>query len=161
MRYLKNKIKESKPDFILGIGVAIGINKLRIEKLGLNYKYAKIPDNKGKKAKAEKIEEKGKLAYETGINVLDFVDSLKQKQIPCEISFNAGTYVCNYAYYNCLNYINRENNEKKNKEIKTLFIHIPASPKEVIELGINAPSFPIEFISKGLYETLKEKFDFD
>src|SRR6056297_3010036 len=92
---LKNKIQEFQPNFILGIGVAVGINKLRIEKLGLNYKYAKIPDNKGKTAKAEKIEEKGKLAYETDINVLDFVDSLTQKQIPCEISFNAGTYICN------------------------------------------------------------------
>lgn len=93
---LENKIQEFQPDFILGIGVEIGINKLKIEKIGLNYKHSNILDNRGKKAIAEKIYTSSELVYETDVDVIDFVNSLKQKQIPCEISFNQGTYICNY-----------------------------------------------------------------
>ncbi len=44
---LRNKIDSFKPDFILGLGVAMGVNKVKVEKIALNYKHAGIPDNNG------------------------------------------------------------------------------------------------------------------
>ena len=146
---LKNKIDDFNPEFILGLGVAMGINKVKIEKIGLNFKHAEIPDNEGIKIQSEKINANNQLAFETDIDILNFSDKLKERGIPAEISFHAGTYICNYAYYNCLNYLS-------DKKIKTLFIHVPASPKEVIELNANIASFPTNLIANGIFQILKE-----
>ncbi len=145
---LETELNSFKPDFILGIGVAMGGIRVRLEKIGLNYKHADILDNKGVKFTLEKINPKEKLAYETEVDVLKFSESLKSKGIPNEISFCAGTYICNYAYYNCLHYVN-------NKKIKTLFLHVPSSPKEAIELNLNISVFPTALIANALYEILK------
>ncbi|MCF7799132.1 pyroglutamyl-peptidase I [Candidatus Woesearchaeota archaeon] len=146
---LKEKIHEFNPEIVLGLGVAMGINKVKIEKIGLNFKHAEIPDNEGIKIQSEKISMNNSLAFETDIDILNFSDKLKEKGIPAEVSFHAGTYICNYAYYNCLSYL-------KDKKIKTLFIHVPASPKEVIELNSNIASFPTNLIAEGIFQILKE-----
>ena len=146
---LKNKITEFKPTFVLGIGVGRWTNRVKIEMIGLNYKHAEIPDNEGTKVSLEKINESKDLSYETKIDVLTFVDSLRNKEIPAETSFNAGTYVCNYVYYNCLEYFS-------NKDTKTLFIHIPISPKEAIKLNMNVATFPASLIANEIFNTLNE-----
>ena len=146
---LKTKIIDFKPTFILGLGVAIGINKIKVEKIGLNYKHADIPDNAGKKVNIKKINESKNLAYESKIDVLTFVNDLKNKEIPAEISFNTGTYVCNYVYYNCLEYTS-------DKNIKALFIHVPVSPKESIKSHLNVSSFPTDLIANELFNILNK-----
>ena len=146
---LKNRIIEFKPEFVLGIGVGIGINRVKIEMIGLNYKHSKIPDKEGTIFSMEKINESQDLSYETQIDVLAFVDSLRKKGIPAEISLNAGTYVCNYVYYNCLQYF-------LDKDAKTLFIHIPASPKEAIESNLNVATFPTSLIANEIFNTLNK-----
>ncbi|MBW6451681.1 MAG: hypothetical protein K0B02_03030 [DPANN group archaeon] len=44
---LKEKIDKFKPDFIIGFGFELGINMIKIEKIGLNFKHTKMPDNNG------------------------------------------------------------------------------------------------------------------
>lgn len=146
---LKNKIDEFKPDFVLGLGIAIELNKVRVEKIGLNYKHSEMPDNSGTKFADEKIIPSGELSFETTIDVLSFVNTLKNDGVPAEISFHTGTYICNYTYYSCLNYL-------FNKETKVLFIHVPASPKEVIELNADVASLPTGLIAEGIYQAVNE-----
>jgi len=141
---LKEKIDSFKPDFVLGLGAAVGRPKVSIEKIGLNYMHATIPDNAGKLATLEKINSEKPLAYETKFDVQALLDNLNKNLVPSEISFNADTYICNLHYYNCLDYL-------QNTNIKTLFIHVPASPKLVIEQNMRLPSFPTEPIAKALF----------
>lgn len=142
---LKEKINSFNPDFVLGLGVAVGRPKVSIEKIGLNYMHANVPDNSGKIYNLEKIDSSKPLAYETNFDVQDLLEHLNKNEVPSEISFNADTYICNYHYYNCLNYLQNTNK-------KTLFIHIPASFKLVIDMNIKVPSLPTELISKALFE---------
>lgn len=83
------------------------------------------------------------------IDVLAFVTSLKDKVIPVEISFHVGTYICNYIYYNCLQYLS-------DKNVNTLFIHVHVFPKKAIELDINVESFQNFLIAEAIFETLNE-----
>jgi pyroglutamyl-peptidase len=145
---LKDKIDSFNPDFVLGLGVAVGRPKLSIEKIALNYMHANVPDNSGKIFTLEKIDNTKPLAYETDFDVKNLLEYLNKNEVPSEISFNADTYICNYHYYNCLNYFQGTNKE-------TLFIHVPASTKLVIDMGIKAPNMPTDLIAKGLYEYLK------
>ena len=57
----------------------------------------------------------------------------------------AGTYICNNSYFNCLKLI-------KDDKMKTdaVFVHVPLSPKEVNQLGVDAPSFPPALIGNAL-----------
>ena len=83
------------------------------------------------------------LAYETTVDSKRLLEHLNQNHIPTELSFFADTYFCNYLYYNCLNYCNE-------KDIRTIFLHIPLSPEEVINLNANLPSFPSDKIISAL-----------
>ncbi|MEA3248717.1 MAG: hypothetical protein U9Q73_03370 [Nanoarchaeota archaeon] len=145
---LKEKIDEFKPNLVLGIGVA-KINKVKIEKIGLNYKHTESLDNNGNKTIMEKIDSSKDLAYETDFDILDFVEKLKNKKIPAEVSFNAETYICNYTYFNCLQYL-------KNTSIKTVFIHVPISPEEAIELNTDIPVFPPQLIANEIFNILSK-----
>lgn len=147
---LKDKIDSFNPDFVLGLGVAVGRPKISIEKIGLNYKHANVPDNSGKIYSLEKIDLNKPLAYETNFDVQSLLEHFNKNEVPSEISFNADTYICNYHYYNCLSYL-------ENTETKTLFIHVPASPKLVIDMNIKAPSFPTETIAKALFDYFSRK----
>ncbi|MEK6894485.1 MAG: hypothetical protein AABX10_03410 [Nanoarchaeota archaeon] len=61
-----------------------------------------------------------------------------------------GTYICNNAYFRCLKYI-----KDKNLNVKTVFVHVPLSPKEVNAIGIDAPSFPPALIGNALTDFLE------
>lgn len=146
---LRKEIDRFNPEFVLGLGVAMRISKVKVEKIALNYKYAGIPDNEGTRPECEKISCREGLALETEIDVLNLVNRLKEDGIPAEISFHAGTYVCNCLYFNCLRYL-------QDKKIKTLFIHVPASPEEVIGSNMDLASFPTYLIARGISLILSE-----
>ena len=78
------------------------------------------------------------------------VNHLKKLDIPCDLSFFAGTYICNNAYFRCLKLVS-----DKNLNSKTVFVHVPLSPKEVNTLGIDAPSFPPTLIGNALADFLE------
>ncbi len=101
------------------------------------------------KFNCELISRDADLAYESDVDVMVFVNNLQEKGIPAEVSFHAGTYVCNYQYFNCLKYV-------LGKKIKSLFIHVPASPEEVIRLNLNLPSFPAALIADAIFQVLSD-----
>jgi pyroglutamyl-peptidase len=146
---LEKEIKEFSPDFILGLGVAPNRHRICIENIAINIIHSPKPDNNGKIIENEKITKKGSLAYETTIDSRELFEHLKDKNIPVELSFFADTYVCNFAYYHCLNYC-------RDKKIKNIFLHIPLSPQEVNNLNANLSSFPLDNIIEALRDYINE-----
>lgn len=124
---LKEEIDSFSPDFVLGLGVAVGRPKVSIEKIGLNYMHANVPDNLGKIYSLEKIDLNKPLAYETKFDVQTLLEHLNKNEVPSEISFNAD------------------------------FIHVPANSKLIIDMNIKAPSLPTELIAKALYRYFSKK----
>ncbi len=133
-----DQIHTHQPHFIMGFGVS-GHPRVALERIALNYFDAVKPDNAGKIVRHKPIIPKAPLALETNFPIEKMHAFLQAQEIPSTISYHAHTYLCNYAYYLCLNQLH----EKKTKA-KTIFIHIPFSPKEVNALEANAPSFPVE-----------------
>lgn len=86
---------------------------------------------------------KAPLALETNFPIEEMHKFMQAHEIPSTISYHAHTYLCNYSYYLCLNHLH-----KQKTHAKIIFIHIPFSPKEVNELEMNAPSFPVENIAE-------------
>jgi pyrrolidone-carboxylate peptidase len=98
-----NKIKQTKPDIIIGIAQHPRAKKIRIERKAVNI-Y-----RKNKKAKPKLIKKSPK-SYLVNLKLKPTKDTI--------VTYNAGTYGCNYSMYIILDYI-------KNKNIKFAFIHIP------------------------------------
>jgi len=77
------------------VGQAGGRVELSIEKVAINVKDYRIPDNEGNQIRYAPVVEGGPDAYFATIPVEKIADSLVEKVIPASVSYTAGTYCCN------------------------------------------------------------------
>ena len=147
-KQLEHKIKITNPSTILMFGQAGGRPSISFEKSALNIIDTKIPDNNNLKFFNKKIKEDSTDGLFTNIDLKSIVKWLNNKKIPCSISYNAGTYVCNYLYYSVLNYI-----MLYNQSIKAVFVHLPYITEQVIEQP-NIPSADKAFLIKSVNEII-------
>jgi pyroglutamyl-peptidase len=138
---------ETKPDRIIGFGVAAGIPNVHVECYALNEVHARIPDNEGNQPSLVPILPHEPSAYRTSMDVEKIVTDLQANAIPAALSFHAGLYVCNYSYYWTLHLCRLH-------QLEGLFIHVPLSPKEAIRQKSAQSSFPPSMIAEALSHTL-------
>ena len=148
-KILKETIDRVKPNVVIGIGVAAGYSCVNLECYALNEIYARIPDNNGNKPLLKKISKDGNDAYRTSFDVNMAIECFKEANVPVRLSFHAGMYVCNYSYYYALEYSSKNNT-------KSLFIHVPLSPEEVISQEMNKPSLPTRDIANAVSSIIKQ-----
>jgi pyroglutamyl-peptidase len=92
------------------------------EKVALNWCYSPgRPDNRGKTfEKGEPLSKGAPTAYFSNFDGEGLTHFLKAKGMACELSFSAGTYVCNATYFKVLEIL-----EKQKSKAQACFIHIP------------------------------------
>lgn len=142
---VEEAIKEYKPDVVLNIGQAGGRSSITVEKVAINLAEARIPDNDGEQPIDEKLQEDGETAYFATIPVKAMVKNIREHGIPANISYTAGTYVCNSIMYNVL-YMTH----KKYTNIRAGFIHVPYSTEQVALKGNATASMEVSTIAKAL-----------
>lgn len=141
---LEMALEEDRPDIVICVGQAGGRDKISVERVAINIDDAGIPDNEGNQPIDKPIFEGSDTAYFSTLPIKEIVNKLKENKIPAEISNSAGTYVCNHIMYSLL-----YNIDKKYKNIKGGFIHIPYIPEQVIDKRM-APSMSLDYIVKAL-----------
>lgn len=117
-REVLNMAEKIVPDAILCIGQAGGRSAITPELVGINLRYAKIPDNKGNQPLDEPIASEGKVAYFSTLPVRKMAEAIKSAGIPSELSYSAGAYVCNDLLYSLLSRF-------EGTETRVAFIHVP------------------------------------
>ena len=132
------KANELLPDVILCIGQAGGRNAITPEKVGINLRHASIPDNKGKQPQDESIIPNGATAYFSTLPIREMANAIQNLGIPSQVSYSAGTYVCNEVLYSLLAHF-------ENTTTRVGFIHIPYCSEQN-----KTPSMPLDDICKGL-----------
>lgn len=143
-KLLKEKIQEIKPEIVICVGQSGGRKSIAIEKVAINLLDYPIKDNSGYQPTDEPINEKGPTAYFSNLPIKKIVEKINEANISCELSYSAGTFVCNSVMYTLLDIVN---NYYPN--IKAGFIHVPYCDKQVID-NENIPSMKIEDMSKAL-----------
>ncbi|MFN2303725.1 MAG: pyroglutamyl-peptidase I [Anaerolineales bacterium] len=123
-RILIEKIFEYQPDAILSFGLAAGRVKLSLERVAINLKDFRIPDNAGVTIQDQPIIDGGPTAFFTTLPIRKMHTALKEAAIPTEISLSAGTYLCNQVFYVMMHEIS-----KKQLPIRAGFIHLPTFPE--------------------------------
>lgn len=119
-------IEEAKvwaPDVVLCIGLAAGRNAVTPERIGINIRDARIPDNAGNWGTGERIVPDGPAAYFSTVPVEKMAQAIRDAQIPATVSNTAGTFVCNDVLYSLLHHFG-------NTATRIGFIHVPPLPEQ-------------------------------
>ena len=132
-----NIAAEIKPDLILCIGQAGGRAAVTPERIAVNIRDARIPDNAGNQPQGESVEPNGPAAYFSTVPVKEMAENICALQLPATVSNSAGAFVCNDTLYALLHHFNGSNTQVG-------FIHIPYLPQQ------GAPSLPLEDTVKAL-----------
>lgn len=125
------RANEFHPDVILCIGQAGGRNAVTPERIGVNIRDARIPDNAGNQPSGERIASDGPAAYFSTVPVEEMAAAIRAAHIPGAVSNSAGAFVCNDTLYSLLHHY-------AGTHVKVGFIHVPYLPEQ------GTPSLPLE-----------------
>lgn len=132
-----DKAHSFEPDVILCVGLAAGRDAVTPERIAVNIRDAKIPDNAGNQPQGAFVDDHGPAAYFSTLPVQKISQALRDAGIPSSVSNSAGTYVCNDVLYTLLH-------TYAGSSVKIGFIHVPQLPQQ------GSPSMPLETITKAL-----------
>ncbi len=132
--------EELRPHAILCVGQAGGRAAVTPEVVGINLREATIPDNAGNMPVNTPVIENAPAAYFATLPVRDMVRAVKEKGIPCALSYTAGAFVCNDLLYTLLHHY-------RDTDVKVGFVHIPFLPEQA---GEGVPSMELETVVEAL-----------
>ena len=124
-------------DAILCVGLAAGREAITPERIAVNIRDARLPDNAGRLCSGEKVDPDGPAAYFSPLPLEQMVKAIRDQQIPAAISNTAGTYVCNDVLYTLLRHY-------EGTHVRCGFIHVPQLPAH------EEPNLPLEQITAAL-----------
>lgn len=119
------------PDVILCIGQAGGRAAVTPERIAVNIRDARIPDNAGNQPKGTFSVAVGPAAYFSTVPVETMVENIANLGIPATVSNSAGAFVCNDVLYLLLHHF-------AGSPVRVGFIHIPYLPEQ------GSPSLPLD-----------------
>ena len=137
-RTVINEANKIAADAVLCIGQAGGRDAVTPELVGINLRYATIPDNDGFKPEDEPIVVGGANAYFATLPMRKIVDKLNASNIPARLSYSAGAYVCNDVLYSLLGFFD-------GSDTRVGFIHVPYCAEQG-----KAPSMKLDEIVRAL-----------
>lgn len=117
---LKKRILTEQPQFIFMMGLAASRRDITLERIGINYIHSERVDNLGNIVKKQRILRDGPDGLMTTLPIDDILEELIHRKLPFSVSNTAGTYVCNYIFYQTLNLL-RDENLSSHAE----FVHLP------------------------------------
>jgi len=148
LRALKAAMREVEPAIMLGVGQAGGRNRLSIERVAINLQDARIPDNAGAQPVDEPVIADAPAAYFSTLPIKAMLAALQAEGLPAEISYSAGTYVCNHIAYAMLHLA------AKRRGVRAGFMHIPYLPSQAVALR-QAPSMALDEMVRGIATALR------
>ena len=140
---LINEADRLCPDAVICVGQAGGRAAITPELVAINLRHATIPDNAGYLPQDEPVLPGGREAYFSTLPVRRMTEAIADASIPAQLSYSAGTYVCNDLLYSLLAHFDQT-------PTGVAFIHIPY----MTEQG-KQPSMELCDIIKGLESAIK------
>lgn len=144
-RMVLEAAEEFQPDVILCVGLAGGRDAVTPERIAVNIRDARIPDNAGSQPRGEFVVPGAPAAYFATVPVEKMAQAVRDAQVPGAVSNTAGTYVCNDVMYTLLH-------RYAGTAVKVGFIHVPRLPEQ------GSPNLPLEQTVKGLEATIEACF---
>lgn len=138
---IRSVIDEHEPDVVIATGLAGNRAAVTPERVAINLIDARIPDNAGSRRIDEPVVKGGPAAYFATIPVKAIARGISAAGIPGEVSFTAGTFVCNQVFYAAMHAASAL------PRTRAGFIHVPWSTEHA---PAGAPALPLEDIARAL-----------
>lgn len=106
---LEKLITEHKPSHLLLVAQNSDNKQVSVEKVGLNVNDALKPDDNNQQPRDTLTAQHGPAAYFSNLPVAAMTSALKHSAIPARLSYHAGTFVANHAFYGLMHYIKHQN----------------------------------------------------
>lgn len=134
-----DKAEEIHPDAIISVGQAGGRAAVTPEMVGINLRYASIPDNMGALPCDIPIAEGAPAAFFSTLPVRAMAKAICDAGLPGAVSYSAGSFVCNDVLYSLLHRFD-------GTAVRAGFIHVPFLPEQTAD----KPSLPLEQTAAAL-----------
>lgn len=148
-RLLEMKLALQEYDYVIMLGQAGGRECIEFERVGLNWVETNHPDEDGYTPKMGKIGS-GRDVHFSSFPVQEIVQELKAHNIPARVSLSAGGYVCNYLYYNCLQYL-----ADSSLKTRACFIHVPYLPTQIVGKSSRTPFMALSIMMEAIKITIE------
>ena len=136
------KAREIGADVVISVGMAGGRDAVTPERIAVNIRDARIPDNAGNQPRGEFVAPEGPAAYFATIPVERMAQAIRDREIRATVSNSAGAYVCNDVMYSLLHAF-------AGTAVRCGFIHVPYIPEQ------GSPSMELEQIVAALTAAIK------
>ncbi len=123
---LLEALEQEQPDAVICLGLAAARERITPELIAINLAHGRIPDNNGFQPKQESLLPGGPDGYFSTLPVFSLAEELENAGIPSQVSYTAGTYVCNCVMYHLMAWATR-------KGIPAGFVHVPDTDKIPLE----------------------------
>ncbi|HEY2761377.1 MAG TPA: pyroglutamyl-peptidase I [Pirellulales bacterium] len=134
-------------DFALHVGQAPGSSRIQLESIGLNIggSSSQSPDQ------YRTLVEDGPVAYRSSLPLADWAVKLRRAGVPAQVSYHAGTYLCNATLY-----WSHWLTERMALPTQAAFIHMPLDISQVVNEPHGAPSLPSSISGHAIGLILEE-----
>lgn len=112
-----------RPDAVICVGLASGRDAVTPERIAVNIRDARIPDNRGFQPAGDRVASEGPAAYFSTLPVEQMAQTIRRAGIPAAVSNTAGTFVCNDVLYTLLHHLD-------GTSVRAGFIHVPYLPTQ-------------------------------
>jgi pyroglutamyl-peptidase len=152
-RLLPDLLDDIRPDFVISLGLALGAPVVRVETVAINACHFAIADNEGARpVGGVPIDPAGPAARPATWDAGAVVAAIQEAGVPAQLSFHAGTHLCNLTLYTLLGAL-----RARGWSIPCGFIHLPYLPEQVVAMmrqldgrAGGAPVTPVDLPSMSL-----------
>lgn len=142
---LEAAVEAHQPDAVLCVGQAGGRACVSVERVAVNLAEARIADNDGNQPVDEPIQPDGPAAYFATLPVKAMVQNVRARGIPCQLSYSAGTFVCNCLMYQALHLA-----AKRCPSLRAGFLHVPYLHEQAVDKPAGTPSMELSTLVRAL-----------
>lgn len=146
---LRELLDEHRPDIVIGVGLAGGRSAIGVERVAVNLDDARIPDNDGEQPVDVPVVEGAPAAVFSTLPVKAIADAVNRAGIPAEVSYSAGTFVCNHVFFAAVH--------AAPTAARAGFVHVPWSAEHAPDP--DAPTLPLADIVRALEITVRTALD--
>ncbi len=132
-------------DVVLHLGQSPGASAIKLESIALN--AAGCIEDKGEEL--AEIIPSGPLAFRSAMPLARWVKRLRSENIPCGISYHAGTYLCNAAMY-LSHYFLHTLDPSSATTTRVGFVHLPLTTEQIAQHSQALPSLPVSVLARGV-----------
>ena len=134
-------------DFALHLGQAPGLGRVHLEAIGINVggHSSLLPDQ------FQPLVPGGPAAYRSTLPLASWAGQIRQQGIPCQVSYHAGTYLCNAVLY-----LTHHFAAEQRLKTRAAFIHLPLAPSQLLGDRQDCPSLPSPLAAEAVRLIVQE-----